>query len=252
MMGRIRIQAYGNGKSKSARELARALGVKRLRVTGSKFRGKNTDVIVNWGKPKKILSNVVYLNPIEAVIKASNKLITLETLEEEGVSIPKYYRELISPPDDMLLVARTVLNGHSGKGIVIGTREELYNQGVEAQLYTEYIKKMNEYRVIVVGNRIIDVKIKKKKRDWEGERDKHIWNKGNGYCYVRNSGIFHFKLHLLGIDSINALGLKYGAVDIIEDEERNLYVLEVNTAFGLEGTTIQLTADAIKELIDEL
>ncbi len=247
-MERIRVQSYGNGKSKSARLLANALGVRRLKVTGSRFRGKNTDTIINWGIPKTIHTQARYLNPIEACRKASNKLICLETLDREGVSIPNYYKELISPPSDMLLVARTTLTGHSGRGIIVDTARNLYEQGIEAPLYTEYINKVNEYRVIVVDGKAIDVKIKKKKREYDGERDKYVWNHSNGYCFVRNDGVFNRFVKLCGVYTVEALGLNYGAVDIIEDEN-DLYVLEVNTAFGLEGTTISLVADAIKELL---
>jgi glutathione synthase/RimK-type ligase-like ATP-grasp enzyme len=242
---RIRVQAYGNGKSKSARLLARELGVLRLKSTGSRFRGKNGDVIINWGKPKTIHANVTYLNPIEAVAKASNKLIALETLDREGVSIPKVFKELISPPEDMKLVARTTLYGHSGKGIVVGTQRELYDMGINAPLYTQYIEKKAEYRVIVVGDEAVDIKIKKKKRDWTGERSETVWNHSNGYVFVRNDGVFNCMLPDVGVYAVKALGLKYGAVDIIEDDN-DLYVLEVNTPFGLEGTTIKLVADAIK------
>lgn len=53
------------------------------------------------------------------------------------------------------------------------------------------------------------------------------------------------------MDAVKALGLKYGAVDIIEDEEGNLYVLEINSAFGLEGTTVALFGDKLKQYITE-
>ena len=54
----------------------------------------------------------------------------------------------------------------------------------------------------------------------------------------------------MGIDAVSALGLDFGAVDIIEDADGKLYVLEVNTAPGLEGQTLTLMAEALKELID--
>jgi glutathione synthase/RimK-type ligase-like ATP-grasp enzyme len=44
-------------------------------------------------------------------------------------------------------------------------------------------------------------------------------------------------------DSALALGLDFGAVDIIQDDGGNFYVLEVNTAPGLEGQTIKSYAE---------
>lgn len=52
----------------------------------------------------------------------------------------------------------------------------------------------------------------------------------------------------IGIQAVQALGLTYGAVDIIVKDETP-YVLEVNSAFGLEGTTTQLVGTAIKDLL---
>jgi len=40
-------------------------------------------------------------------------------------------------------------------------------------------------------------------------------------------------------------------VDIIEDNEGILYVLEVNTAFGIDGSTIDLVLPHFKELLYE-
>ena len=49
--------------------------------------------------------------------------------------------------------------------------------------------------------------------------------------------------------AIKALGLDFGAVDIIYNEaEDQHYVLEVNTAPGLEGTTLQKYTEAILEM----
>ena len=41
------------------------------------------------------------------------------------------------------------------------------------------------------------------------------------------------------VKAVNSLGLDFGAVDICEDEEGNPYVFEVNTAPGIEGTTVE-------------
>jgi glutathione synthase/RimK-type ligase-like ATP-grasp enzyme len=51
--------------------------------------------------------------------------------------------------------------------------------------------------------------------------------------------------------ALDALGLTYGAVDIIH-QDTNLYVLEVNTAPGLEGTTLQFYADNFLGLLEEV
>jgi len=43
-----------------------------------------------------------------------------------------------------------------------------------------------------------------------------------------------------GLASVMALGLDFGAVDIVYNENDNkAYVLEINTAPGLSGTTLE-------------
>ena len=95
------------------------------------------------------------------------------------------------------------------------------------------------------------MKKKLKKRDFEGERSPYVWNVANGYVFARNDITFPSNLNQVAIDATNALNLSYGAVDIIEDCSGNLYVLEINTAFGMTGETISKVGDAVKKLIQE-
>lgn len=55
------------------------------------------------------------------------------------------------------------------------------------------------------------------------------------------------------IKAVNALGLDFGAVDIVTEKNTGIpYVLEVNTAPGNEGTTTQKYVDSIIEYINTL
>lgn len=244
MSKRLRVLPYKMG-SKSSRDIASYLGCKKIyNDTRSKFIGKPSDIVINWGSSSGIQYDrgVSYINHPNAVHNASNKLSTLKLLDG-NVSIPNYYTTL--PSEDGVYVARTILSGHSGNGIVVGTKDEL----PYAPLYTQYIEKVAEYRVIVVGNTAVDVKQKLKKKDWNGERDKNIWNHSNGYTFARNDITIPDSLLSMAITSVHTLGLDFGAVDIIMDEEGTLYVLEVNTAFGIEGQTLSLVGDALKEML---
>jgi glutathione synthase/RimK-type ligase-like ATP-grasp enzyme len=245
-MSRVRINSYG--ASKSARLLSKYLGVKRLLLKGrSKFRGRGGDIIINWGNGKGNIGSARQINNLQNVQLASNKLSTLSILEAEGVNIPTYTRHPLEE-DNALWVARMDLYGHSGRGIEVGTFDELPS----APLYTKYIDKVAEYRVIVVGKEVVDFKKKKRRNDYEGDYGEHVWNHSSGYIFARNDFVAPTECGKLGIDAISALGLDFGAVDVIEDEEGNLYVLEVNTAFGIEGTTLELVGDAIHKLIEEV
>lgn len=240
---RIRVQSYG--PSKSARALASYLGVKRILSKNSKFRGRYTDIIVNWGNVKHVHSKSTYLNPLDSVATASNKLATFKALQAAGVSIPQFDTNCSFADDSSLVMARTTLHGHSGQGIILGTPSEL----PYAPLYVEYIPKVSEFRAIVVAGKVVDFKQKKRKRDWQADRSEEIWNCDNGFVFCRNdieTPEEAFNQSILALDAIN---LRYGAVDIIKGEDGNFYVLEINTAPGLVESTIPLVGEAIKDLL---
>ena len=241
---RIKVQAYG--PSKSAKELANYMGVKRLLTNGrSRFRARAGDIIVNWGNPKQVHLKATYLNPLAAVKTASNKLSTFRALKAANVKVPVFDTDCSFAEDTDQVMARTTLYGHSGQGIVIGTPSEL----PQAPLYVEMIATVYEYRAIVVDGKVVDFKQKLKKRDFEGDRSEHVWNCDNGYVFARNDIRHPDDADYQAINAMSAIGLQYGAVDLIEDEAGTVYVLEINTAFGLTGTTIQLVGDAINELL---
>jgi len=242
-MSRVRLNRYGI--SNSGKALAKYLGIKMLSITGSRFRGKNSDVVINWGNGKGNIGNARQINKLQNVQLAGNKLRTLEALQAHRVPHPYFstYKESFAPVDT--LVCRTTLYGHSGQGIEVGLRDEV----CEAPLYVEYIDKVAEYRAIVVGGKVVDFKKKKRRNGYEREYGEHIWNHSSGYIFARNDIVVPLGCGQLGVDAVNALGLDFGAVDIIEDREGNLYVLEVNTAFGIEGTTLELVGDAIGDLL---
>ena len=239
---RLRVQSYR--PSNSAKALAEHLSIQRLSTSGSKFKGKPSDIIVNWGNVSTV-HNSIYLNPLQAVKNSANKDITFYLLQQAGVPTPAVFRTKSDLEESTTYFARTDLFGHSGNGIVVGTPSELPS----APLYTQFINKKHEYRAIVVDSQVVDVKKKLKKSNFEGERSPYIWNVANGYVFARNDITFPSTLNQLAIDATNALSLNYGAVDIIEDRSGNLYVLEINTAFGMTGETTSKVGDAIQELI---
>ena len=142
-------------------------------------------------------------------------------------------------------MCRTKLTGHSGEGIVIATQAD---ELVDAPLYVKYIPKKDEYRVHVFDNRVIDIQKKGRRKDVE-EANFQVRNHANGFVYMRE-----------GIDPPNAVtdsalqvmqhvSLHFGAVDVIWNEKhKRAVVLEINTAPGLEGSTIHSYANAFNEL----
>jgi len=246
--------------SASARLLATALGALRVRPDGA-FRPRAGDFIINWGKgtvptwwPPQLEGQMVsaFLNHPRNVAVAANKLATFQRLRQWGVSIP----EFTTDPNVAYIqypraYARYSLTGHSGAGIQVLVASQHHGQR-PAPLYVKAIENDGEYRVHVVNGRVIDY-IKKRRRN--GERptneENDIRNLANGWVYTRENLRRLERIEQLAIDAVTALGLDFGAVDIIKDPEGNVFVLEVNTACGMSETTLRLYSEAFSELIEQ-
>jgi hypothetical protein len=156
--------------------------------------------------------------------------------------IPEYttdYQTAVSWVEEgKVVLNRTQLNGHSGAGIVVAARVE--DVVVGCPLYVVYRKKKREYRVHVAFGTVIDTQQKMKRRDYDGDVDYAVRNHHTGWIYARGDVDESVTRDALAIRAVEYLGLDFGAVDIIYNERDNQYlVLEVNTAPGLEGTTVE-------------
>ncbi len=237
--------------SASAKALAEALGIKRAKREGKALK---TDVLINWGCSKidrEIVSEQI-INKPEAVAKASNKLETFKALKEGG-STPEFTesREEANRwlAGGVIVVARTILNGHSGAGIIIVDPDK-EKEVPEAKLYTRYVPKSEEYRVHVFQGKVIHCQ--RKARNKEVADDQVNWqvrNHSNGFIFAHVGVKIDPVGVMAAIDAVHALGLDFGAVDLIFNRLKNkYYVLEINTACGLEGTTLERYVQAFKEL----
>lgn len=134
------------------------------------------------------------------------------------------------------MFCRTRLQSHSGGGIVIA---ESIDDLVNAPLYTKYIKKKKEFRVHVFNQEVIDIQEKRKSHD-VANVDFRIRNHASGFVFCRDNIVEPSDLRTVSIAAVTTLGLDFGAVDVIYNEKQDkCYALEVNTAPGLEGTTLQ-------------
>lgn len=253
---RIIIYPYkmGSASAKALQEklLGSNIPVKRVKPDGN-YRPRATDLIINWGS--SIIPNWNFLglgiqNSMYYVKDASNKLTTFNALYEAEIPTPDFTTDREEAIDwvnaGFTVLARHKLNGHSGEGITIHKENDI---GF-APLYVKYKKKRNEYRVHVFNGTVLSVQ--EKRRDSEVERDEDqrmIRNHDNGWVFCREDVTVTPELENIAKDAVNALGLDFGAVDVIYNQKENAYyVLEVNTAPGLQGTTLDEYADAIINL----
>lgn len=236
----------GDKPSNGAKALSDAPGFKRLRT--GKF-VKPTDVIVNWGTSKSApVIGPAVLNDPQAIGRAANKYNAFALLAGESVSTVQWTANLAVAKEwqaaGHTVVVRKLLTGHSGAGIIIVEKgQEL----IEAPLYTKYLFKEREFRVHATPDKVIDTQ--KKVRDPNVEpKSWKVRSHENGFIFVRSNIAASEKRDALAKQAVKVLGLHFGAVDIVEDKKGNFYVLEVNTAPGLEGQTVAAYTEALKEL----
>jgi len=255
---RVRLLPYKMG-SESAKLLARGLGYKRIFAKGSRFIQRRGDIIINWGcsstdNQSIILPTASVLNKFSSIKAASNKLTTLNLFNTSGISCPTY---TIHHSDAKtwieqghIVYCRKTLTGKGGYGIVIAnTIEEL----VDAPLYTKGVKAGFEYRVHVFNGEVIDYVKKGRKRLEEGEeRPSHlIRNYTKGWIFIREGIELPEMVKQESIRAVKALGLDFGAVDIAQvKNSEDVVVYEVNTAPGLQGTTLEKYIEAIQKYIN--
>lgn len=245
-----------NPHSEGAKELAKALGIKRIKHGPSKFRGGRGKAIINWGAgtlPDQVLACEKIFNPPQSIRNASNKLTSFELFAQNDVSIPPFFTtkasaiEYLQGGDGRSVVARTVLSGHSGVGIIISDNPD---DVADARLYTAYVKKQEEYRYHVFAGRVVDIQRKARKREVADEDvNWQVRNLDGGFIFAREGVVESPVAAEQAVKAVAALGLDFGAVDLIYNaREDKYYVLEVNTAPGLAGTTLEGYAQRFGEL----
>lgn len=207
--------------------------------------------IINWGNSSGEIGEGRTINNQAAVATASNKLSTFNLLKDkDGIRIPTFTTDRGVAGgwlnDGIHVVCRTRLNGHSGAGIVLATKPD---ELVDAPLYVQYVKKQKEFRVHAAFGEVIDVQEKRKRsgmsEDELAQVNYQVRNHHTGWVYCREDIQEPTGLREMAIHTILLLGLDFGAVDLIWNEKRNeVFVLECNTAPGLEGTTVVKYAEA--------
>lgn len=250
-----------NQSSEGGKELATAIGIPRIKHSGSKFKGSPSKTLLNWGAslnrfPTELLSCNI-LNHPERVAIAANKTDAFQAFLREGVRCPEFTTDrsvaIAWLEANEMVFARTQLTAHSGRGIVIMDPDHPSDwESVNAPLYTKYIKKKHEYRIHVLNGEVIDTQRKGLKEEFRNQTDVNykIRNLANGFVYVRNDGhVVPQDVLDVGRRAVVALGLDFGAADVIFNQSSGqAYVLEVNTAPGLTGTTVTNYANAFRAL----
>jgi hypothetical protein len=258
---------YCPRKSTGALELVKALGAKRLRnFDGRTFWDKKNksrvkinqdDVIICWGASVPEFEGVRVLNALSNPI---DKLKEIEKLSENGVSTVGISMKNDSNPDyGIKFLPRSKY--HTGGADLLGIEAKRVDYWVLKQ---EFVK---EYRVHSFGQKSIRAGVKVPRDGFTPVPDGQNWvpNKNLVHPWIRSfDGGWRIKydgfqtkdlsngrsLRNLAHQAVKVLGLTFGAVDIGQTSDGTLVVLEVNTAPGVEGGTLEAYKKAIKKWIN--
>lgn len=262
---KVRILPYRRG-SVSARALSRATGI--LRTTGrGPWHPKDYDIIINWGRhacqPQEGLygpfwsGRVRYYNYPHNVALAWDKRKTLELLAHNEVPTVPWTQDVQIATqwymDGHIVVQRNTATGQGGAGIVVCDPTLTVNATApnhDGVLWTKYFKRKQEFRVHVWGNDILDIQEKKRRKG--SNADSKVRSYGNGWVFCREGVACPQAVSNAAVAAVSALGLDFGAVDIGWNQLKELpAVFEVNTAPGVEGTTLARYAEKIKQAVGE-
>jgi glutathione synthase/RimK-type ligase-like ATP-grasp enzyme len=257
-MAKVYIYPYTMG-SGSVALLTKGLNAKVIRLENSGFKGGEGKIVINWGNSmeKAEFANTVVVNPPEAVKLATNKRTFFEAVVGQ-VSIPEFTTDHTFADawvrDGKKVVVREKLTGHSGEGIVLinNIQDWTSYDHSRAKLYVMYIPKKDEYRVHVMGGEVIDLQRKAIMPGLDKTQvNFQIRNHNNGFIFVRNETADRCPedVKTQAIEAVRLTGLDFGAVDVVWNEHRKAaYVLEINTAPGLEGQTVTTYLEALDRI----
>lgn len=251
-----------NALREAIEELSIDATINLLRSDGtSNFSGQAGRILINYGNrryPQTFFGQATVLNSLSALNLAANKTQALTTLRNAQVPTVEFTTNAAEAQawvaNGSTVYARATLNDHSGEGITVHSPDE--NPTVPAvPLYTKGItSQRREWRVHVFKGKISYVQLKKRRDGWREDPNyrEDVRNHHTGWIYSTNPAnqVPSDAVLRSAYDAVAALGLDFGAVDIISRQE-DVWVLEVNTAPGLTGTTLETYKHNFMEFVKE-
>lgn len=208
-------------------------------------------IVFNFGKsdfevPRGARYRV--LNKPSAVRNAKNKLSSLRLMRRNNVNVPNHWnRNTNNHEIGTPVVGRP--NRHQGGN---GFQMCLCNLDLDrarrkgADYFVSYVPVKDEYRYHYFCGDII--RVVKKVPD-EGYEEPNSWIRSNtrGWVFkkVRDENVDQRTCRMVK-RAFDALGLDFGAADVVTSDGGITHVLEINSAPGLEGSSLEAYSEKIK------
>lgn len=204
------------------------------------------EIAIRWGGAElPNLDAPDCINKSEAIKRASSKIATFRRLSDADVPIPRWTTSREEATRWEATVFGRTSEGFAGRGI------EVYEPGTRIgshALYTEFIPNEREYRLHVVGGVVVSVQRKYLERPHLVGRG-YLKNVAHGYVFKTPEKDLNQSRKDAAIKAVEALGLDFGAVDMIVDAEGKEYVLEVNTAPSLSPMRVEAYLNALRPML---
>lgn len=126
--------------------------------------------------------------------------------------------------------------------------------GRPVRYWGAYIPKLHEYRVHCAwGVGVFHIQHKRRLKGFN-ERNNQIRNHKNGWIYAVNEILYPEGDVLANAwRAFSATGLHFGAVDVIYNQGSNKsWVLEINTAPGLFGSTLEKYVEVLPRVMESI
>lgn len=196
---------------------------------------ERNDVCIGWGH-----SRCNYPGPmLNAKVNQYDKYQAFRQFAKQGCNIPvvfpaSEYRHYLGEHEFPWL-ARNV-HHQKGTDIIVCKNQKMVIQAATVRdFFSVWIPTETEYRVWVFRDKAFAVYEKVYKGD--GEYDGYMRNHAFGFKFeLRDDGAYNGSLCNQAIDSVKALDMDFGAVDIVEGKDNQFYVLEVNSMPAIDST----------------
>lgn len=180
-----------------------------------------------------------------------DKLTQYKWFEQQGVPALEFTTDVDIASqwidEGHFVFGRKLLNASCGKGIQVFDPEQAHAMGTHIPVYTKYKKKKREFRVHVFRDKVVRVVEKKLRKDWDGPRESKVRNLANGYVFC-GCDDYPDGLTALALQASKVVQSDFKGVDVGYNEKKNeLFVIEVNSAPGIEGQNVQAYLNAIVE-----
>lgn len=247
-MSNTQFLLYAPKMAPAGRKLAKAMGI----ASSKEIPPSKMDVLVRFGSTLTIPFTPAWeINPRKALKAKSRRLDEMKLLIQHGIPTPPI---LALPGEDVegpavIRSTEATFGGESIEVLQAGATRQLGPDEMAVGL----IDKVMQYRVHVCGPRR---RIRELTPENPDATKQFIWNHKAGFTFnidKTRTQDERSKLFNLGGEAVDALGLHFGAVDILMTADKEFYVCEVNSAPGQASeSTREWYAEHLKQYIKEI